>query len=213
MINYTQGIHPLKNRVDPFGQLISTRARGHWMGNRGLIHDINRQIIRAFRLRAWIICQLEFRNRHRIIMSPNQYTELFFLDEATAFSAGHRPCAECRRQDYNRFKTAWISGNPSYGFNLKTPISKIDEIIHRERIDIQGKKRTHLGGMDSLPPGCFISHHDRPFVIKQSHRFAAWTAFGYEKTMEAPQWTEVTILTPKSLINAIQAGYTPQVAD
>ena len=130
-------IHPLQNRVDPFGQLIRTTARGAWMGNRGLIHNEHQQIIRPFRLKAWITCVLEFKGRHREVMTPNLYTELFFLDEATAFSAGHRPCAECRRADFNLFKAAWVQGNPLYMYNMKTPIGEIDEIMHRERIDMK----------------------------------------------------------------------------
>src|ERR1700730_14192737 len=105
--------HPLQNRVDPFGRLIRTTARGAWMGNRGLIHNEYQQIVRTFRLKAWITCRLEFKGWYRKVMSPNRYTELFFLDEATAFSAGHRPCAECRREDFNRFKAAWLQGNSS----------------------------------------------------------------------------------------------------
>ena len=124
MPNSIQASHPLQNRVDPFGQLISTTARGAWMGNRGLIHNAAQQIVRPYKLKAWIICQLKFGDRHRVVMTPNLYTELFFLDEATAFSTGHRPCAECRRQDYNRFKQAWVNGNPSFGFGPKTPVAK-----------------------------------------------------------------------------------------
>ncbi|HTJ10817.1 MAG TPA: hypothetical protein VL547_02270, partial [Dinghuibacter sp.] len=98
----------LQNRVDPYGNIIFTPARGAWMGNRGLLHDAQQHIRRPFRLKAWIICVLQFKGRHRPVMAPGQYTELFFLDEATALSAGHRPCAECRREDFNRFKAAWI---------------------------------------------------------------------------------------------------------
>ncbi|HEV2353312.1 MAG TPA: hypothetical protein VGR89_03670 [Puia sp.] len=101
----------LQNRVDPRGSLIKTTARGAWMGNRGVIHDGQRNIIRPWKLKAWLTCQLVFKDRHRQVMAPDRYTELFFLDEATAFSAGHRPCAECRRSAFNRFKMAWIVAN------------------------------------------------------------------------------------------------------
>ena len=142
-IIHTIKIHPLQNRVDPFGQLIRTSARGAWMGNRGMIHNEHQQIIRPFRLKAWITCLLEFKDRHREVMTPNLYTELFFLDEATAFSAGHRPCAECRRADFNRFKAAWVKGNPLYKYHIKTPIGEIDEILHRERMNPNGSKSTY----------------------------------------------------------------------
>ena len=144
-------IHPLQNRVDPFGQLIRTSARGAWMGNRGLIHNEHQQIIRPYRLKAWITCVLEFKGRRREVMTPNLYTELFFLDEATAFSAGHRPCAECRRADFNRFKAAWVQANPLYMYNMKTPIGEIDEILQRERINPEGVKSTYRESLGIFP--------------------------------------------------------------
>jgi len=204
--------HPLQNRVDPFGQLIRTTARGAWMGNRGLIHNENQQIVRAFRLKAWITCRLEFKGWHRKVMSPNRYTELFFLDEATAFAAGHRPCAECRREDFNRFKKAWIKGNPEYGFNEKTPIGKIDDILHRERMDSNGKQVTFMERMDTLPNGSFIVHDGRPFIVNQPTVAAAWTAFRYEETIEMLKGIAVVVLTPKSLVNTLRSGYNPQMA-
>ena len=96
----------MQNRVNPFGEIIETKARGLWMGNRGHIHNDDRKIVRPFKLKAWIACKLEFKNRHREIMAHNLYTELFFLDEATAFAAGHRPCFECRRENAEKFKAA-----------------------------------------------------------------------------------------------------------
>src|ERR1700683_436021 len=99
---------PLQNRVDPFGNLFSTQARGTMMGNRGgVLHNSEREIVRPYKSRRWITCVLEFKERHRIVMSERRYTELFSLDEATAFAAGHRPCAECRRERFNAFKGAW----------------------------------------------------------------------------------------------------------
>ena len=92
----------MQNRVDPFGNIIATKARGEWMGNRGKIHNDNKEITHAFKLKAWLTCKLEFKNRRREVMGLKTYTELFFLDEATAFAAGHRPCFECRREDFNR---------------------------------------------------------------------------------------------------------------
>ena len=107
----------LQNRVTPFGEIIATPERGAYMGNRGgRIHHNDRQELqtRRWASRQWITCLLEFKGRHRMVMQPNRYTELFFLDEVTAFAAGHRPCAECRRDDFSRFMTAWAIGNPEY---------------------------------------------------------------------------------------------------
>src|SRR5690349_12183499 len=95
---------PLQNRVTPLGDLIATPERGLVYGNRGCLHDANGRIKRRWATRRWISCRLEFKGWHRSkLMQPGKFTELFFLDEATAFSAGHRPCALCRREDYNRF--------------------------------------------------------------------------------------------------------------
>src|SRR5450432_2352002 len=104
----------LQNRVDPYGEIIRTEARGSLMGNRGVIHDANQKIVRAFKHKAWIACALQFQGRRRAVMSPNRWTELFFLDETTAFAAGHRPCSECRKENFKKFKQCWIIGNPQY---------------------------------------------------------------------------------------------------
>src|SRR4029453_19608900 len=93
------------------------------MGNGGRLHDPARRIVRrvAGGYRAWVTCRLEFRGRHRTVMAPNRYTELFFLDEATALAAGHRPCGECRRADFRRFKATWLPGNPPRGAGRNVP--------------------------------------------------------------------------------------------
>ncbi|HET7002858.1 MAG TPA: hypothetical protein VFI33_16145 [Puia sp.] len=204
-------IHPLQNRVDPFAQLIRTSARGAWMGNRGLIHNEHQQIIRPFRLKAWITCLLEFKDRHRAVMTPNLYTELFFLDEATAFSSGHRPCAECRRADFNLFKAAWVRGNPLYMYNTKTPIGEVDEILHRERMNPNGDKSTYREILGELPEGSFIEYNGRPYMIGHSNSVIGWTPFGYTDSIYIPPSTEVSVLTPKSIVNAFRSGYLPQI--
>src|SRR6202451_2054834 len=99
-----------QNRVTPFGDLVATPERGTFMGNRGVLHDAEGRIKRVWQLKRWIVCVLEFRGRKRQVMTPGRYTELFFLDEATALAAGHRPCAECRRQRFNAFRDAWKPG-------------------------------------------------------------------------------------------------------
>ena len=196
-------IHPLQNRVDPFGQLIRTSARGAWMGNRGLIHNEHQQIIRPYRLKAWITCVLEFKGRRREVMTPNLYTELFFLDEATAFSAGHRPCAECRRADFNRFKAAWVQANPLYMYNMKTPIGEIDEILQRERINQEGVKSTYSESLGNLPEGSFIEYFGKPYMVRNPNSVISWTPFGYTDSIQLPPATEVNVLTPKSIVNML----------
>jgi hypothetical protein len=122
---------PLQNRVTPFGEIVAVPARGTFMGNRGRLHDAERRLTRSrWQLKAWIICLLEFKGRHRTVMSPNSYTELFFLDEATALAAGHRPCFECQRTAARRYVDAWLRGNPDAGLDAGARIGGIDDRLH-----------------------------------------------------------------------------------
>lgn len=200
----------LQNRVNPQGNIIVTKAHGAWLGNRGQLHGATKTILRPFKHKAWIICVLQFKGRHRQIMAPNLWTELFFLDEATAFAAGHRPCFECRRQAADQFKAAWLKGNPEYGFNIKTSIGKIDEIIHAERIDKGHHKVTYPALAPDLPDGTFILINNEPHLLADN-RIHHWTPFGYDGVLPVP--TEaVTVLTPKSTVQAFKAGYKPQMS-
>lgn len=200
----------LQNRVDPFGRIISTPARGLWLGNRGVIHNDRKQIVMPYKHQAWIICKLEFKGRTRKVMTPGRWTELFFLDEATALAAGHRPCFECRREDANRFKYFWIQGNQDYHFDMKTSIREIDAIIHAERIDKEKRKVMHERTLNEIPDGCFIRMNEDAFLISRgkSHR---WTPFGYEDGSNVQDQLSLEILTPSSIVNALKAGYVPQI--
>ncbi|TKC05739.1 hypothetical protein FA048_17825 [Pedobacter polaris] len=201
----------LQNRVDPFGNLITTKARGKWLGNRGQLHGTGKTILRPFKHKAWISCELVFKGRRRVIMSPNLWTELFFLDEATALAAGHRPCFECRRIAANLFKAAWLKGNPEYGFNLKTKIGAIDKILHRERIDEQGKKVTFQATLKDLPTGTFISIDNEAYLVVNDLIYQ-WSPFGYAAGKQIALSTVVKVLTPKSIMNALKSGYQPQLS-
>lgn len=200
----------LQNRVDPFGSIIETSARGAWMGNRGVIHNETKQITHAFKHKAWITCVLAFKDRRRTVMSPKRWTELFFLDEATAFAAGHRPCFECRREAANKFKTCWIEGNPSYNFRTSTSIRHIDDVIHGERIDRGARKVIHHRMSSEIAEGTFLLIDDAPYVFTGG-MLRGWTPFGYGKVVEMPMNTSVAVLTPSSIVNAFRAGYLPQV--
>lgn len=200
----------LQNRVDPFGNIIKTPERGAWMGNRGVIHNHEKEIVRPYKLKSWITCVLQFKGRHRQVMSPDRWTELFFMDEATAFSAGHRPCAECRREDFNRFKKYWLVGNAEAGFNEKTPISLIDNFVHVERVDKKNRKKTHRQVAGQLPDGSMVVISDRAFV-KSADRLYEWSPGGYKNPVKIPDG-EVAVLTPVSFVKAFRAGYVPQIA-
>lgn len=200
----------MQNRVDPFGQIIDTKARGKWMGNRGRIHNEKKEIICPYKLQAWLTCQLSFKGRKRQIMAANSYTELFFLDEATAFAAGHRPCFECRRGDFHRFKKLWIEANPQYKFSEKTSIREIDKILHGERINADGTKKIYREHLNNLPDGTFISLEERPYLLFKKHLYG-WTPYGYEKQNEITINGKVNVLTPLSIVNTFHAGYVPEL--
>ena len=120
---------PRQNRVTPFGELIATESRGTLMGNRGCLHDDQQRIRRAFACKRWIICVLEFRGRRRAVMTPGRYTELFFLDEATALAAGHRPCAECQHARYLLFRETWAAANPDLSGGASPSADVIDGVL------------------------------------------------------------------------------------
>lgn len=198
----------LQNRIDPWGRIIQTKARGAWMGNRGLLHDENRRIVRPFRLKAWITCVLEFKERKRVVMTPNRYTELFFLDEATSFAAGHRPCAECRRPDFKRWKALWLLGNPGYHFDERTPIPEIDEILHRERTQRNTSQKTLVS---ELPDGCFAVKDGTAFLASNGLLFP-WSPFGYGNPIRPTEGEKLEVLTPPTIVRSFRAGYLPQMA-
>jgi len=200
----------LQNRVNPFGQIIKTPHRGAWLGNRGVIHNAGKAIVRQFKVKAWITCVLEFRGRHREVMQPNRWTELFFLDEATAFSAGHRPCFQCRYADHQRFKRYWLAGNPEYGFDMKTAVTEIDNILQRERIAADKTKIYYSKSLELLPAGVFVSYRNNPYLVKDKQLYL-WTPAGYEKPIPFPVSDKVAVLTPESFVNMFTAGYVPQM--
>ncbi len=203
---------PKQNRVTPFGDIVAIPERGGWMGNRGLLHDPQQVIRRSWRLKAWITCKLSFKERQREVMSPGKYTELFFLDEVTAMAAGHRPCAECRREDYRRFKSLWLSANQDMLPKENPRIGEIDAIIHRERIDLQGNKVLFEANIDSLPDGVFIISptDDKPALIWRQ-KIHTWTPNGYIGNLPLPNNVIVRVLTPGTLVKTIAAGYQPTV--
>jgi len=200
----------LQNRVDPFGQIIKTPERGKWLGNRGVIHNGDKEIVRPYKVKAWISCVLEFRGRHREVMMPNRWTELFFFDEATAFSAGHRPCFQCRYKAHIHFKETWLKGNPQFGFTMKTPVADIDAIIHRERMAADKSKHTYEANLRDLPDGVFVIFNNAPHLVNAGKLYR-WSPAGYAQPGDFPETEKITVLTPQSIVNAFSAGYIPQM--
>jgi hypothetical protein len=195
---------PLENRVDPYGRLFRTPARGTMMGNRGgALHNHEREIVRQYMDRRWIACVLEFRGRRREVMSPGRYTELFFLDEAVSLAAGHRPCAECRRERYNAFREAWRRGQ---GGGEAPRAGEMDVDLHRARVDRQGRKVTYEAELDSLPNGCFVEMERAPFLVWDDS-LMLWMPEGYARKHLRPDGLRVTVLTPRPIVECLRQGY------
>jgi len=195
---------PLQNRVTPTGEIIATPHRGLFTGNRGIIHDPTTKTLlkKRWSTPAWLTCVLEFRGRRRKLMGGRSWTELFFLDEATAFAAGHRPCFFCRREDANRFRAAWETGNGVRDL-LAT---EIDAVLHRERF-ASGKTLHPLPmTIETLPDGTMVQDGDDSFLIAQG-RPLKWSPAGYTKAERALD--HPMLLTPPSTVRAFAAGYRP----
>ena len=201
---------PLQNRVDPYGNIFRSPARGTMMGNRGgALHNSDREIVRRFKSRRWIACVLEFKGRHRCVMSPGRYTELFFLDEAVAFAAGHRPCAECRRERFNAFKNAWQRRSEMK--RDEPPLAdNIDAELHRTRVDTRRGKLTYGAALNSLPNGCFVQVEGAAYLVWDD-ALLLWTPDGYTKRNRRPNDLIVTVLTPQPIVQCFLQGYEPEI--
>jgi hypothetical protein len=182
---------PLRNRVTPLGELIAHPARGLVYGNRGCLHDETGRIRRRYNGKRWIACRLEFRGWHRSpLMQPGRFTELFFLDEATAFAAGHRPCALCRREDYVRFLELVGAGGAD----------EIDDRLHGERL-----QQRHESTFDDLPDGAFVLLHDEPWLVL-GESLLRWTPAGYEDRAAMPRGP-AALLTPPTFVSVLARGW------
>jgi hypothetical protein len=197
---------PLQNRVTPTGDIVATPHRGLFTGNRGIIHDpATKTLTRRWASQAWLTCLCDFRGKRREVMGGRSWTELFFLDEATALAAGHRPCFFCRRDDANRFRAAWQEGNG--GSNVLA--RDMDAVLHRERLD-RGSKRLHAlpRPLQELPDGAMVQAETESYLIVQG-RALQWSPAGYR---QAPDVIDgAMLLTPPSTLRAISAGYQPVV--
>lgn len=208
-------VRPLQNRVDPFGVIFRSAARGLVMGNRGgRIHEAGTQSLDARRRwasRAWICCETEFRDRARTVWGES-YTELFFLDEVTALAAGHRPCFECRRRAATDFAEAFARGN---GLGEAPAAGHIDKVLHAERLDPDSPggrgKKLYVAFVDTLPDGAVIASDEpmrRAWAIKGGY-VLPWSADGWGRPLPRPRRRLVTLVTPPSTVMALKAGYRP----
>ena len=214
---------PLQNRANPFGEIVAVAARGMFTGNRGIIHDPATKTLlkRRWSSHAWITCTCEFRGRRRDVMAARSWTELFFLDEATALAAGHRPCYYCRRTDANAFAAAWARGNGLEQVSAK----QIDATLHRERLDGKAKRLHPLPcAVSELPDGAMVAdgkHDDAgagdgrcigtAYLVTRGV-LLRWSFEGYQSVeavvMDGLQ-DRLVLLTPPSTLRALEAGYQP----
>ena len=189
---------PLRNRVTPYGEIVAIPERGALMGNRGVIHADDGSHRREWQVRRWIACRLEFKGRRRPVRQPRRWTELFFLDEATALAAGHRPCAECRREDYRRWQAAWpLPGG--------TGADAMDLVLHASRLD-GTEKRTYEAALGELPDGVIVDRGGAPFLLVGG-ALHAWSAKGYGAVEPARAGERVIVLTPQVTVAVIANGY------
>lgn len=198
---------PLQNRVMPDGTIVAAPSRGTLIGNRGGAFHKADQTLEAkhWHSKQWICCVLEFKNRHRDVMQPRRYTELFFLDEATALGAGHRPCFECRRAAALDFATRW---NEVRGKTGRASAGDMDDVLHSERLEAKGKKRTYRAHLDHLPDHVFIRHQGCIARIT-GQTLHVWSLDGYGAHLPRPTGIAVEVLTPPSIVTVLGAGYVP----
>jgi hypothetical protein len=191
-----------QNRVTPLSDVIATPARGLVYGNRGCLHDEAGRIRRRYNGRRWISCQLQFKDwRRGPLLQPGKFTELFFLDEVTAFAAGHRPCALCRRADYNRFVETWQTLHPG-----QSGADAIDAQLHDERVEpVTRAQRHHDAQLDELPDGAFVLHDGTPHLVL-GRSLLTWSPAGY--TARRPRTTgQVRVITPPSVVRVLHTDW------
>jgi hypothetical protein len=201
-------VSPARNRVTPTGDIVAIPLRGAWTGNRGILHS-GRKIVRFHASDLWITCELEFRRRWHEQWVPHHYTFLYFHDEAVSFAAGHRPCAECRRDSYNAYRAAWAEG-----LGAKQPSAReMNRRLHAERI-VRGSHRRRLHELPwaELPEGAFVLLGETPAVVARDH-LAEWTREGYRGRRSRPTRGMANVITPPSTVAALRAGYQAQIDD
>jgi hypothetical protein len=199
---------PARNRVTPTGEIVAIPMRGAWTGNRGILHR-ERDIVRFHASDLWITCALRFRDRHVQQWRPHHFTWLFFQDEAVSFAAGHRPCAECRRDAYDAYRAAWAAG-----LAVDPPSAKqINRQLHGERI-VRGthRRQTHALPWAELPDATFVLRDGTPAVVVGDH-LTDWTTTGYGSRHARPTAGDAVVLTPPSTVATLRAGYVPQLDD
>jgi hypothetical protein len=196
----------MRNRVTPLGDVVAIDLRGAWLGNRGQLHR-GTEIVRFHRSQLWIVCALQHKDWRLPQWQEGHFTVLFFHDEAVALAAGHRPCALCRRADYESYRDAWVAG-------LGTPrpsAKEMDARLHGERL-VRGthRRRLHELSWAEVPTGAFVLHDGRPALVR-ADGLVPWTTTGYATPRRRPTQGTATLVTPPATTAALAAGYAPQI--
>ena len=192
------------NRVTPFGEIVAISQRGLYMGNRGSIHR-GHAIVRPWQVRRWITCELQYKDWVAPKWQPGRWTPLFFWDEAVALAAGHRPCALCRRADFNRWTDAWESAT-----GTRAKVDAMDRTLHDERTTVDRRQQRHRVAWADLPTGAFVVVDDTPALVL-SDRLVTWqpSPDGYRGTSPRPRSGVATVLTPPTTVAVLRHGYVP----
>lgn len=201
---------PLPNGIDPWGRIQPTCPDAAFMGNRGILHGADGVVTRPWKNTAWVTCALHYGGHNRSpLMQPNRYSELFFLDEATAFAAGHRPCGECRKEQYRSFKAAWFATQNVA--DMANAIAAIDKALHSSRVTALRAKKTFQASLGELPHGAMFEREGNAYLHWQDGPLW-WTATGYQRPLERLATSEkVNVLTPQPSVHVIRWGYPVQV--
>jgi hypothetical protein len=200
---------PLQNRVDPTGEIVTHPSRGLQLGNRGCIHRPDRTLgVTRWRTKMWISCVLDWNGRRRDVMPPGRWTALFFLDEATALSAGHRPCGFCRRADYVDFAESW---REAQGLEQRLHAGEMDTVMHRERVESRTRRKlTRPAATAALPDGTMVRHEGRVALLVNDS-LLPWSFDGYGAPLAGALPATVEVLTPPAIVAVLGAGYRPYV--
>lgn len=202
----------LQNRVTPFGEIVAVAARGTLMGNRGCLHDDERRIVKTSARVAWVTCRLEWDGIRRTIMAPKNYTELFFLDEATALAAGHRPCGDCRAERLVDFERAWATGVEGRPGEVAL-VRNIDPVMKRDRTERNGVQRRFTARAGGLPDGVMVQLPAEEGIarLKWRGQYHKWSPNGYGHPTAVEEKLTVTVLTPACTTKVLAAGYPVEV--
>ena len=206
---------PAQNRVTPFGEIVSCLDKGSLMGNRGELRvDAQRQLVGMSRWKpqSWIYCSTDKKFAPKPGDRPLKYTPLFFHDEYTALAAGHRPCGYCLPDRFEAFVSGWLAGNPEYVYG-KYDIKRIDKVLHDERKNSDRSKKTYSEKLVNLPNGVMVTldvASGESFLVHGGN-LLKWSFGGYEDAVSLSPNTGVYVLTPQSVVNAINKGFRIEV--